>query len=123
MKKITCHCGEVEIEVNIADDLGKLQRCNCSICKRKGSIMAAVNLWDLKIVKGEDNLKMYQFNTNVAEHYFCSICGIYTHHKRRSNPKEFGINIGCMEGINPDEYFKLKVSNNDGHNHILDRKK
>ena len=85
--------------------------------------MAAVNLWDLKIVKGEDNLKMYQFNTNVAEHYFCSICGIYTHHKRRSNPKEFGINIGCMEGINPDEYFKLKVSNNDGHNHILDRKK
>lgn len=59
--------------------------------------MAAVALEDLRIVKGEDNLSLYQWNTGVAKHYFCKTCGIYTHHQRRSNPNEFGVNTGCLE--------------------------
>ena len=35
MKKLTCHCGEVEAEINL-DNLEKVLKCNCSICKRKG---------------------------------------------------------------------------------------
>ena len=98
-------------------------RCNCSICKKKGSIMAAIDLKNLKIVEGEEYLSMYQFNTNVAKHYFCKKCGIYTHHQRRSNPNEFAINFGCIDDLDPNKYFKLEVANNDGNNHILDRKK
>ena len=41
--------------------------------------MTAVNLNDLKVIKGQDKIKTYQFNTNVAKHYFCSTCGVYTH--------------------------------------------
>ena len=122
MKKISCHCGKIKIEVNVKD-LGKLQRCNCSIFKKKGSIMAAIDLKNLKILEGEENLSMYQFNTNVAKHYFCKICGIYTHHQRRSNPNEFAINVGCIDDLDPYEYFKLDVANNDGNDHILDRRK
>tara|TARA_Y200000002_G_C22594603_1_gene626757 strand:- start:693 stop:1061 length:369 start_codon:yes stop_codon:yes gene_type:complete len=122
MKKISCHCGQIKIQVNI-QEFGKLQRCNCSICRKKGSIMAAVDLKDLKILKGEKNLSMYQFNKKVAKHYFCKTCGIYTHHQRRSNPNEFAINVGCIDEIDPYDYFKLNVENNDGNNHILDRKK
>ena len=78
---------------------------------------------NLEILEGKENLSMYQFNTKVAKHYFCKICGIYTHHQRRSNPNEFAVNVGCIDEIDPYEYFNLKVENNDGNNHILDRVK
>ena len=60
MKKLTCHCGGVEIEVNVPDQFKKIMRCNCSLCKRKGTIMTMVGPDDLKVVKGKDLLKLYQ---------------------------------------------------------------
>ena len=83
MKKLTCHCGAVEAEINITGDLEKVVKCNCSICKRKGAVMSMVKNEDFKITKGEDKLKLYQFHSKIAKHYFCSICGIYTHHNPR----------------------------------------
>jgi hypothetical protein len=119
MKKLTCHCGGVEIEVNVPDQPQKVMRCNCSLCKRKGTIMTMVGPEDLKIIKGKDILKLYQYHTKTAKHYFCSNCGIYTHHNPRSNPKMYGINIACLEGMEP---FKLNdVGVNDGRNHPLDK--
>ena len=85
--------------------------------------MTAINLNDLTVIKGQDKIKTYQFNTNVAKHYFCSKCGVYTHHQRRSDPNTFGINIGCIDDIDPQELYKLKVVVNDGHNHAMDKKK
>ena len=38
MKKLMCHCGEVEAEINLDGDLEKTLRCNCSICKRKNAM-------------------------------------------------------------------------------------
>ena len=120
-KKLTCHCGGVEAEINVPDQFKKIMRCNCTLCKRKGTIMTMVGPEDLKIIKGEDLLKIYQYHTNTAKHYFCSNCGIYTHHNPRSNPKMYGINVACLEGVDP---FKLNdVSINDGKNHPLDQKK
>ena len=119
-KKLTCHCGGVEAEINVPDQFKKIMRCNCTLCKRKGAIMTMVGPEDLKIIKGENLLKLYQYHTKTAKHYFCSNCGIYTHHNPRSNPKMYGINIACIEGVDP---FKLNdVSVNDGENHPLDQK-
>ena len=120
-KKLTCHCGGVEIEANIPEPLEKIVRCNCSICKRKGAIMTLVNSDDIKILKGQEILKLYQFHSKVAKHYFCSQCGIYTHHNPRSNPTMYGINIGCIEGINSFEQKDISII--DGDNHPLDKKK
>ena len=104
MKKLTCHCEKVELEVNIPDEgFKKLMRCNCSLCKKKGAIMTPISKEQLKVVKGEDVLKLYQYHTKVAKHYFCSNCGIYTHHVMRSNPNMYGINVACLEGIKPFE--------------------
>jgi hypothetical protein len=81
--------------------------------------VASVPLAGIRIVKGHDVLKLYEFNTRTAKHYFCSNCGIYTHHQRRSNPQEYGYNVGCLEGIDP---FDLgDVPNSDGVNHPADR--
>ena len=121
-KKLTCHCEKVELEITLPDGgFKKLMRCNCSLCKRKGAVMSPIEKEKVRIVKGQDNLKTYQYYTKVAEHYFCSDCGIYTHHKMRSNPNMIGINVACLEGVNPFELGEIPV--NDGINHPLDQKK
>ena len=117
--KATCHCGTVEIELDLPDGLIDIRRCDCSMCRRRGAVVASVPLSGIKILKGSEVLKLYQFNTKTAKHYFCSVCGIYTHHQRRSDPKEFGFNVGCLEGINPYELTDVPV--NDGVNHPADR--
>ncbi len=122
MKKLICHCGEVEIQINLRDNIDKLMRCNCSMCKRKGTMVTTINKEDLKIVKGKDKIKTYQFNTGVAKHHFCSECGIHTHNLRRSNPNTFGINVGCIDEIENNKLFRLKTVINDGQNHIKDRR-
>ena len=121
MKKLTCHCGGVEAEVNVPEKgFEKIMRCNCSICKRKGYIIGVIGPEDFKLVKGEGLLKLYQYHTKTAKHYFCSVCGIYTHHKPRSNPNSYCVNAGCLEGVNP---FDLKdVPIFDGINHPHDKK-
>lgn len=114
-----CHCGAVELELDLPDGIVDPRRCDCSICRRKGAVVASVPLRGIRVVKGADALKLYQFNTHTAKHYFCSNCGIYTHHQRRSNPEEYGFNVGCLEGINP---FDIPdVPTHDGVNHPADR--
>jgi hypothetical protein len=117
--KLSCHCGAVELELNLPNGIEDPRRCDCSICRRKGAIVASVLLSGIKIIKGEDRLKLYQFNTNTAKHYFCTNCGIYTHHQTRSNPAQYGYNIGCLEGVNP--YALEDVPVNDGVNHPSDK--
>ena len=119
MKRLTCHCGAIEAEINVTDKLEKVLRCNCSICKRKGAIMSLVKNIDFKILKGEDKLSLYQFHTKVAKHYFCSICGIYTHHNPRSNPSMTGFNLGCVEDTDTLDLKDVQII--DGKNHPLDK--
>ncbi|MCG6216611.1 GFA family protein [Vibrio furnissii] len=117
--RATCHCGTVELELSLPNGIVDPRRCDCSICRRKGAIVASVTLDAIRIVKGQEALRLYQFNTNTAKHYFCSVCGIYTHHQRRSNPHQYGYNVGCLDGVNP---FDLgDVVTNDGVNHPADR--
>jgi hypothetical protein len=79
----------VEFTVVLENGLEDLRRCNCSLCRRKGAVMASVPVGGLTITKGKDLLTLYQWNTRTAKHYFCKVCGIYTHHQRRSNPALF----------------------------------
>ncbi|MCW8196404.1 GFA family protein [Proteobacteria bacterium 005FR1] len=118
LHRASCHCGMVELELALPDGIVDPRRCDCSICRRKGAVVASVPLSAINIVKGHDVLKLYQFNTKTAKHYFCSNCGIYTHHQRRSNPEQYGINVGCLEGVNPFEIGDVPVR--DGVNHPAD---
>tara|TARA_B110000438_G_C15300147_1_gene430798 strand:- start:117 stop:452 length:336 start_codon:yes stop_codon:yes gene_type:complete len=107
---VKCHCGSVQL--NIETDLSIVKQCNCSICKRKNAKMNILPKESIKSIQGEENLSLYQFGTMVAKHYFCKICGIYTHHFRKSDPNGIGINIGCIDEI---DSFSI---NND----VLDNK-
>ena len=113
-----CHCGAVVMTISLPKGLMDVRRCDCSLCRRRGAIAASVSLNDITFIQGEQALSLYQFNTHTAKHYFCRHCGIYTHHQRRSNPSQYGINVACLAGINP-----LKIPNvptYDGVNHTAD---
>jgi hypothetical protein len=113
-----CHCGTVRFTVKLTDGLKTARRCDCSYCRMRGAVALTAGLGDITFLAGEDALTLYQFNTRTAEHYFCSKCGIYTHHRRRSNPNELGINAACLAGVSPFDFDDVPVY--DGVNHPKD---
>ena len=117
--RLECQCGCVVLELELPEGIVNPRRCDCSRCRRKGALVASVSLDGIRIVQGEKYLRLYQFNTRLAKHYFCSVCGIYTHHQRRSFPDQYGYNVGCLEGVNP--FLIPNVPVNDGVNHPADR--
>ncbi|MDF1803092.1 GFA family protein [Thalassovita sp.] len=117
--KLTCHCGAVELQVDLSDGLNTARRCDCSFCRRRGAIAVSAPLDGIEIIKGADKLTLYQWGTKTAKHYFCSVCGIYTHHQRRSNPNEYGVNAAALEGVNPRDLGEVPWA--DGVNHPTDR--
>lgn len=118
-QKLTCHCGAVELRVTLSEGLDSARRCDCSFCRRRGAAAVSVKLADLEVVKGADALTLYQWNTGTAKHYFCSICGNYTHHQRRSDPSEYGVNMGALDEVNPAEHEPILW--HDGVNHPSDQ--
>ena len=116
----TCHCGAVELELSLPDGLASARRCDCSYCRRRGAIVVSAPLDQVVIVKGAENLTLYQWGTGTAKHWFCKTCGIYTHHQRRSNPLQYGINTGILDGVSPHDFGQVQMM--DGVNHPTDRK-
>jgi hypothetical protein len=81
----------------------------------RGAVAVTGSIDEFKIIQGADNLATYRFNTNTAEHHFCTQCGIYTHHKRRSNPNELGVNVACLEGVSPFDFEEVVVYDGSRH--------
>jgi hypothetical protein len=84
----------------------------------RGAVALTSTRDTFRITEGEDRIATYRFNTGVAEHHFCSVCGIYTHHKRRSNPDQLGVNAVCLDGISPFDFREVVVF--DGSRHPAD---
>ena len=113
-----CHCGAVKFEAELPDGLASARRCTCSMCRMRGAVAVTASIDGFTLLQGEGMLATYRFNTGVAEHHFCTKCGIYTHHKRRSNPNELGLNVACLEGLSPFDFTEVVV--NDGQRHPSD---
>ena len=118
--KASCHCGAVVLEVTLSEGFASARRCDCSFCRRRGAIAVSAPLEGVEVRKGADSLTLYTFGTHAAQHYFCKTCGIYTHHRRRSNPNQFGVNVAILEGVNPRDLGEVPWV--DGVNHPSDRR-
>ena len=75
--------------------------------------MGITNKDKLKITKGESNLSLYQFGSNIAKHYFCKTCGIYTHHRSYTNPENYEYNVACIDNLNTFDYKNIPVFDGD----------
>lgn len=84
----------------------------------RGAVAVSAELGGIRFLQGEDTLTIYRFNTGSAQHFFCSKCGIYTHHQRRSVPNQYGVNVSCLDGVSPFDFAEVPVL--DGVNHPTD---
>ena len=75
-----CHCGKIVFSTPAQLDFAAARRCDCSLCRRRWAVMVSCPLDQFILEKGAESLILYQWNTAIAKHYFCKICGIYTHH-------------------------------------------
>jgi hypothetical protein len=114
-----CHCGAVRFTVTLPNGLSSARRCTCSLCRMRGAVAVTGELASFTLLAGGGRLATYRFNSRLAEHHFCTLCGIYTHHKRRSNPDQLGINVACLAGLSPFDFPEVAVM--DGVNHPSDR--
>jgi hypothetical protein len=114
-----CHCGAVRFTVELPEGLATARRCTCSLCRMRGAVAVTAKIDGLTLHSGADQLATYRFNTGVAEHHFCTECGVYTHHKRRSNPEQLGVNVASLAGVSPFDFAEIPVF--DGERHPSDQ--
>jgi hypothetical protein len=100
----SCHCGAVRFTVEA--EIAELTTCDCSLCVKKNAVMAKVPQTALTLTKGKDELRLYEWNTRVAKHYFCGTCGIYTFHRKRAAPDHFGVNVFCLDGFDASSILR-----------------
>ena len=107
----SCQCGKVTFDVDTTID--KVISCNCSRCRRLGSLLAAAKKDDFKLKSGKDAVTRFQFNKHVINHYFCATCGIqpYAEGKGRDGSDMVMINVRCLDGV---DYEALPVKHFDG---------
>ena len=113
-----CHCGTVRFRAKLTNGFHTARRCSCSYCRMRGAVAVSAPVGGIEILSGADALTAYQFNSRTAKHFFCSHCGIYTHHQRRSNTNEYGVNVACLDGISPFDFSEVTVV--DGVSHPRD---
>jgi hypothetical protein len=107
----SCHCGRVRFVVR--REIDRVSECNCSICVKKGILHWIVEKDEFTLESGSDWLSTYTFNTGVAKHHFCKVCGIAAFYIPRSDPDRIDVNIRCVEGVDLSLYPTTRF---DGQN-------
>ncbi|MFC6440928.1 GFA family protein [Bowmanella sp. JS7-9] len=92
----SCHCGRVTFTVEAPEKI-EAERCNCSVCSKSGFLHLIVPLSRFTLLTGADALTIYTFNTGVAKHTFCKVCGVKPFYTPRSNPDGIDINLNCLD--------------------------
>jgi len=105
-----CHCGRVRFEVEGPAELD-VSECNCSICGKTGYLHYIVSGAQFRLLAGREFLTGYKFNTGVAEHLFCRVCGIKSFYVPRSHPNGISVNARCLE---PSTVRALRITPFDG---------
>lgn len=106
-----CHCGAVRFRVAV--ERYEALDCNCSMCTRKGNLHLIVPRERFAILQGEDSLTTYRFNTGVAQHLFCKVCGIHPFYIPRSHPDCIDVNLRCLDG---EVLSQFQITPFDGRN-------
>jgi hypothetical protein len=97
----SCQCGAVAFEVDA--DISEPVACNCSRCRRLGSLLAFAPRSSFKLLMGEGATTEYLFNHRAIHHLFCSTCGIqsFSFAQRPDGTEMVAINVNCLDGVDP----------------------
>ena len=105
-----CHCGRVSFEVSAPSEV-EVSECNCSICSRSGYLHLIVPRSRFSLIRGNESLVTYTFNSGVAKHLFCKVCGVKSFYVPRSHPDAYSVNVRCIE---PGSFSRVEVVPFDG---------
>lgn len=111
LHKGSCHCGAVQFEVELDRQI-EVEDCNCSICQMTGFLHVIVPQRQFRLIQGQESLSSYRFNTKLAEHLFCTVCGVKPFYVPRSNPDGIDVNLRCL-ATRPEQ---VNIVNFDGQN-------
>jgi hypothetical protein len=107
----SCHCRAITFTVEAPENI-EVDDCNCSICNKSGFLHLIVPLNQFTLLSGQESVSTYTFNTGVAKHTFCKVCGIKPFYTPRSNPDGIDINVNCLD-THP---ISIKITCFDGQN-------
>lgn len=107
-----CHCGRIRFEVDAPAAI-EATECNCSICRKSGFVHMFVSVDAFRLLRGEDDLISYTFNTGIAKHLFCRHCGIKSFYIPRSHPDGVSVNVNCLD---PETIESIEITPFDGRN-------
>lgn len=110
----SCHCGGIAFEVE--GELREVTSCNCSMCRRKGTLMWFVSRQAMTLLTPAEKMGTYLFNKHVIKHRFCPSCGIHPFGEgvSPSGQATAAINVRCLEGV---DLSGLKVNHFNGREH------
>lgn len=100
----SCHCGAVRYEADA--EITRVVACNCSICQKKGTLLAFTGEDDFRLLEGADRLVEYRFNKHVIGHMFCTVCGVepFARGMRTDGVHMVALNVRCLDGVEPDTF-------------------
>jgi hypothetical protein len=109
LHKGSCHCGKVAFEVET--DLDQVVSCNCSHCRRKGYLLTFVPRGALNVLRGEEDLSTYTFNTHTIAHRFCATCGCapFGEGKKPTGEATAAINVRCLDTVDLEQLQPVSV--------------
>ena len=69
----SCHCGKISFRID--QQPTEAIECNCSICRRRGSILSAMTPDEFHLDTPRADLSTYTFNSHNIRHHHCATCG------------------------------------------------
>jgi hypothetical protein len=94
----SCHCGALKF--SFEGEITQAIDCNCSICRKKGHLLAFGPRSALTIEAGENIAQIYRFNSGNIAHTFCPTCGVGPYGIGENNGQPMAaVNVRCLDGL------------------------
>ena len=106
----SCHCGRIAFELE--GEVDKAIDCNCSMCRRRGALLAFYPREALRLSTPEADMATYTFNKHALQHRFCPACGIAPFSEGvdpRTGAKTVAVNVRCLPDVDLDALSITKV--------------
>ena len=106
----SCHCGRIAFELE--GEVDKAMDCNCSMCRRRGALLAFYPREALRLSTPEAGMATYTFNKHALQHRFCPACGIAPFSEGvdpRTGAKTVAVNVRCLPDVDLDALSITKV--------------
>lgn len=96
----SCHCGRIAF--TLEGELDTVIDCNCSLCRRRGSLLAFFPRSALVLQTPEADLATYTFNSHTIRHRFCATCGCAPFGEGtnpRTGEATVAVNVRCLPDV------------------------